>query len=44
MGLRFSSVAWRGGSQEWAVALMGVHTPSKNPRPVLRIQAYIAYL
>jgi hypothetical protein len=31
MGLRFSCVArgW-GGSQEWAVALLGVHTPSKK--------------
>jgi len=27
-----------------AGALLGVHTPSKNPRMVSRIQAYIAYL
>jgi hypothetical protein len=27
-----------------AVALVGVHTHSKNPRPISRIQAYIAYL
>jgi hypothetical protein len=26
------------------VALLGVHTPLKNPRPVSRIQAYIAEL
>jgi hypothetical protein len=31
-----------GGSQEWAVALLGVHTSLKNPRPLSRIQAYIA--
>jgi hypothetical protein len=33
-----------GGSQEWAVALLGGHTPSKNPRPGSKVQAYIAYL
>jgi hypothetical protein len=32
-GLRFSCVAWWGGSQEWAVALLGAHTPSKDPPP-----------
>jgi hypothetical protein len=40
-GLRQFRVA--GGSQEWAVALLGVHTSSRNPRPIQRIQAYIAY-
>jgi hypothetical protein len=34
----------RGGSRKLAVALLGVHTPSKNPRLVSRLQAYIAYL
>jgi hypothetical protein len=33
-----------GGSQEWAVAMLGAHTPSKNPRPVSWTQAYIACL
>src|SRR5829696_4501949 len=33
-----------GGSQEWVVALLGAHTPSKNLRPISRTQAYIAYL
>jgi hypothetical protein len=32
----------RGGSRRWAVVLLGAHTPSKNPRPVSRMQAYIA--
>src|SRR5215217_7664968 len=32
-----------GGSQEWAIALLGVHTPSRNPPLVPLIQAYIAY-
>jgi len=31
-----------GGSQEWAVALLGSHTPLKNPPLVSRMQAYIA--
>jgi hypothetical protein len=31
-----------GGSQEWAIALLGVHTSSNNPHPVSRTQAYIA--
>jgi hypothetical protein len=43
-GRRFSCDARGGGSQEWEVALLGVHTPSKNPRPVSCVQAYIAYL
>jgi hypothetical protein len=34
MGLRFYCDAGGGGSQKWAVALLGVHTPSKNPTPV----------
>ncbi len=29
MELRFSYVAGGGGSQEWAVASLGVHTPKK---------------
>jgi hypothetical protein len=33
-----------GGSWRWAVAFLGVQTPSKNPRPVSRKQAYIARL
>jgi hypothetical protein len=33
-----------GGSQKLAVALLGVHTPSKNLAPVSRRQAYIAYV
>jgi hypothetical protein len=32
-----------GGSRKMAVALMSVHAPSKNPHPVSRMQAYIAY-
>jgi hypothetical protein len=43
MGLRFFCVAGGGGSYEWAVALLGVRTPSKNARPVPRVQAYIAW-
>jgi hypothetical protein len=31
-----------GGSQKWVVALLGTHIPSKNPRSISRIQAYIA--
>ena len=31
-----------GGSWRWAVALLGGHTPSKNPRPISWLQAYIA--
>ena len=31
-----------GGLLRWALALLGRHTPSKNPRPVSRTQAYIA--
>jgi hypothetical protein len=31
-----------GGSREYAVALPGAHTLSKNPLPVSRIQAYIS--
>src|SRR5215217_2074849 len=33
-----------GGLQRWAVALLGVHTTSKNPLPISGTQAYIAYL
>jgi hypothetical protein len=33
-----------GGSRKLAVAVLGAHTPSKNPRPVSRAQAYTAYL
>ena len=33
-----------GGSLEYAVALPGAHTPSKNPRSVSRMQAHIAFL
>src|SRR5918994_6149123 len=33
-----------GGSLELAVALLGVHTPSKNPPPISGMQAYIPYL
>jgi hypothetical protein len=33
-----------GGSRKMAVALLSVHTPSKNPRPILGMQAYIAYI
>jgi hypothetical protein len=40
MGLRFSYVG--GGSRKLAVALLGAHTPSKNPPPISGIQAYIA--
>ena len=38
------SFALRGGGGSWrlAVVLLGVHTHSKNPRPVSRMQAYIA--
>jgi hypothetical protein len=38
------SIALRdgGGSRKLADALLGVHTPSKNPPPVSRAQAYIA--
>jgi hypothetical protein len=32
------------GSQEWVVALLGVHTTSKNPPPISGMQAYISYL
>jgi hypothetical protein len=32
-----------GGSQEWAVALLSVHTTWKNPRPISGMQAYISY-
>ena len=41
MGLRFFCVGG-GGSQEWAVALPGAHTPSNNPAPLSGTQAYIA--
>jgi hypothetical protein len=44
MGLRFLCVAGRGGSQELVVALLGAHTPWKNPLPVSWVQAYIACL
>src|SRR5215207_9084775 len=37
----FALQGWS-GSREWAVASLGVRTPSKNPRPVSEIQAYIA--
>jgi hypothetical protein len=43
MGLRFYCVAGGGGSQEWVVSLLGAHTLPKNPVPVSRMQAYIAY-
>src|SRR5215213_6915440 len=33
-----------GGSRKLAVALLGAHTPSKNPLPVSQMQAYIVYL
>jgi hypothetical protein len=33
-GLRFICVVGGGGSQEWADALLDVHTPSKNPQPI----------
>ena len=39
-----SRIAGGGGSRRMRVALLGAHTPSKNPRPVSRTQAYIAYL
>jgi hypothetical protein len=40
------SFALRGGgeSRKMAVSLLGVHTPSKNPRSISGVQAYIAYL
>jgi hypothetical protein len=44
MGLRFLCVGGWGGSQEWAFALLGARTPSKNPASVSRMKAYIAYL
>ena len=34
----------RGGSRKLAVALLSVHTPSKNPPPISGMQAYISYL
>ena len=34
----------RGGSQEWAVAWLGVHTLWKNQQPFSGMQAYIASL
>jgi hypothetical protein len=37
-------LAGGGGSQEWAVALLGAHTPARNPRSISGAQAYIAYL
>ena len=42
MGLRLYCVAGRGWVVGMGVVLLGVHTPSKNPHPVSRIQAYIA--
>src|ERR671911_307583 len=39
---RFANRGVGGGSQKYAVVLLGAHTPSKNPRPLSRIQAYIA--
>jgi hypothetical protein len=36
------SFALRGGSQEWTIALLGVHTTSKNPPTISEMQAYIA--
>src|SRR5215208_4145214 len=33
---RFANRGVGGGSRKLAVALLGAHTPSKNPRPVLR--------
>jgi hypothetical protein len=33
-----------GGSLKYAVALLGAHTPSKNPRPISGLQAYTACL
>jgi hypothetical protein len=44
MGLRFFHVRGGGGSRKLAVAFLGVHASAKNPHPVSRIQAYIAYL
>jgi hypothetical protein len=32
-----------GGSRKLVIASLGVHTSSKNPHPVSRTQAYIAY-
>jgi hypothetical protein len=44
MGLRFLVLRSGGGSRNWAVALPGAYTPSKNPPPGPGLQAYIAYL
>jgi hypothetical protein len=44
MGLRFFRVGGGGGSWKLAVALLGVHTTSKNPPPISGMQAYISYL
>jgi hypothetical protein len=42
MGLRFFCVAGGGRSRKLAVALLGVHTPSKIPPTTSEVQAYIA--
>jgi hypothetical protein len=34
--------AGQGGSRKMAVALLGVHTPPKNPGSISGMQAYIA--
>jgi hypothetical protein len=43
MGLRFFCVGG-GGSWKYAVALLGAHTPSKNPPPISGMQAYLSYV
>jgi hypothetical protein len=42
MGLH--SFVLGGGSRKMAVALLGVHTPSKNSPQISGMQAYMAYL
>jgi hypothetical protein len=44
MGLWSFVLRGRGGSWKLAVALLSVHTSSKNPPPISGMQAYIAYL
>jgi hypothetical protein len=49
LAARLEQSSWRierrwGGRRNGAVALLSVHTPSKNPHPVSRTQAYIACL
>jgi hypothetical protein len=43
-GVPVSCVEVGGRSWKFAVALLGAHTTSKNPRPISRMQAYITYL